>query len=127
MWLTKAFWKRYPKVLLLINNILGLDNDIDYLLFNELQTYPSRLISKLTDTLLVQLVNEMKECKMEFNSANENSDDEITQFRLRKSYQLVSVVVAVQKKGHLKGKFYGPCNMEVSMPTRSLCCFLIFV
>ena len=120
MWVTKAFCKRYSKALILINNILGLDNDIDHLLFNQLQTYPSTSISKLTDTLLVQLGNEIKECKMEFNSAIENADNEITKLWLRKSHELVLVVVAVQKKGHLKRKFYGGCNMQVSMPTGSV-------
>ena len=119
IWRTKAFWKGYPNVL--INNSVGSDNDIEYLLFNELQTYPSMPVCKLTDTLLVQLVNEMKEWKMEFDSANKNPDNEITQFWLRKSYQLVLVVVAVQKNGYPKAKFYRGCNMEVSMPTGSLC------
>ena len=73
---TKTFWKGYPKVL--VQNSLGSGNDIEYLLFNHLQTYPSMSVSKLTHTLLVQLVNQMKQWKMEFYNGNKNPHNDLT-------------------------------------------------
>ena len=78
----------------------------------------SMSISKLTDTLLVQLVNVMKEWKMQFNSANQSPDNEITQFWFRKfkSHQLVGCCCSTKQKGHVGAKVYGGRNIQVSMP-----------
>ena len=138
LWRMKRLWQGYPSILKANINIDGssssstyyksngsklrtLDTDIEYLPFNELETYPSKPVSTLKDAMLIQIVNEMKEWKLEFDNCFKNPQNELTQFWVRKSFQLVLVIVAVIKNGHPKPKFFRGCNMEVSMPTGSLC------
>ena len=114
----KTLWAQYPDL-----NEIKLSDDLEYLPFHDMETYPAMKISELNDNSLIQIVNEMKKWKNEYlNNGINNKDSEIYNFWLRKSHQPVLAVLMIEKHDSNKTlKFFRGCNMEVSMPTGSLC------
>merc|ERR1719245_2152103 len=64
----------------------------------------------------------MRKYKKSFlQSAVDNKQSEMSRFWLRKTRQPVLAVLAVQKPNDVKPTYYRGINVEVSMPTGSLC------
>ena len=109
----KTYWYKYPNI-----KNSELENNFKYYSFTEFETMPaisinavSKDISILTDNIL-----SYKKYILEQLSENEN---EIKQFWLRKTKKMVIAVLMCKKNNicyHTKG-----INLEVSMPTGSLC------
>jgi cytidine deaminase len=107
-WQLKTFWHE-SKIT---------DEDIEVHSFEEMETVPAMAVDQTPDTV-VMVVKEMKafrECYLE----TLKRENDVESFWLRKSKQPVLAVLLVQKQA---GKFvlYRGTNMEVSMPTGSLC------
>ena len=107
-WQLKTFWHE-SKIT---------DEDIEVHSFEEMETVPAMAVDQTPDTV-VMVVKEMKafrECYLE----TLKRENDVETFWLRKSKQPVLAVLLVQKQ---VGKFvlYRGTNMEVSMPTGSLC------
>lgn len=117
MWQLKSFWHEYP----LISGTR--ESDVEYHEFDKLEMTPPTLVSD-TDNWVRMLVKEMIAHKEEFERVRDEDRDrvpnELDSFWLRKSKQPVLSVLMVKKKN--KGvKFFRGINVEVSMPTGSLC------
>lgn len=66
-----------------------------------------------------KLVKQMKKWRDEYENIVRSGDNELGKFWLRKGKKPVLAVLCVkQNEGHA---FYSACNLEVSMPTGSLC------
>jgi len=116
MWHLKSFWHEYP-------NVSGKksEEDVEFHEFDKLEMTPPTLVTE-TDANVKLLVKEMIAHKEEFERVRDNRDrfHELDSFWLRKSKQPVLSVLMVKKKGKAP-KFYRGINVEVSMPTGSLC------
>ena len=113
-----TLWSQYPDL-----NEIKLNDDVEYIPFNDMERYPAMKVNELNDNSLIQIVNEMKKWRNEYlsNGIN-NKNSEIYNFWLRKSHQPVLAVLMIEKHDSNKRfKFFRGCNMEVSMPTGSLC------
>ncbi len=113
-WQLKTFW---------VEGILCHD-DIECHSFEEITTQPALAIDqtpnvvKMTVAAMQQFRSEF-ECIMEENE-NENTNTDLADFWLRKTKKPVLAILLVQKTGSAP-KLYRGTNMEVSMPTGSLC------
>ena len=118
MWRLKTLWTHFPY----INNIAWND-DIEYLPFHDMETYPAMEVKNLSDKSLIGIVEEMKEWKRKFLKFGiSNEESEIYNFWLRKSHQPVLAVLMIKKNDSNENiQYFRGCNMEVSMPTGSLC------
>jgi cytidine deaminase len=113
-WQLKSFWHEYPVV-----TGRG-ESDVEFHEFEKLEMTPPTLVSD-TDKDTRQLVREMIAHKQNFESVRDSERyNELSNFWLRKSKQPVLSVLMVKKKNGTT-KFYRGVNVEVSMPTGSLC------
>jgi len=113
-WQLKTFWHESKIV----------NSDIEVHSFEEMETLPPIETDQLQGRPIVkQVVDEMKKFRDDFtrilSNATEGSND-IHAFWLRKTHKPVIAVLAVETPNG-KVKLYRGTNMEVSMPTGSLC------
>mmetsp|Transcript_14252 Transcript_14252/g.33116 ORF Transcript_14252/g.33116 Transcript_14252/m.33116 type:complete len:824 (-) Transcript_14252:1509-3980(-) len=113
-WQLKTFWHEAKIV----------SSDVEIHSFEGMETLPPQQSNQFKDRPIVKkVVDEMKRFRDEFsqilNNAPEDSND-IRAFWLRKTHKPVLSVLAVQRANG-KVKLYRGTNMEVSMPTGSLC------
>eukprot|EP01138_Halocafeteria_seosinensis_P005040 gb/GECG01005153.1/.p1 GENE.gb/GECG01005153.1/~~gb/GECG01005153.1/.p1 ORF type:complete len:541 (+),score=72.68 gb/GECG01005153.1/:1-1623(+) len=98
--------------------------DIDFFPFETAQVSPPVDMESLSG-LLRQLATEMLDHYRKFTSIRDghlgDAGHDLATFWLRKSRKPVLAVLAVQKEGDECPTFYRGMNMEVSMPTGSLC------
>ncbi len=106
-WQLKSFWHN-----------MKISNDIEVHSFESMETVPAMDVSR-TNFDVQNVVKEMKIFREEFLESLED-DNDINKFWLRKSKKPVLAVLLVNhpKKGKV---LYRGTNMEVSMPTGSLC------
>lgn len=107
-WQLKTFWSE--------NYVC--DDDVEYHSFEEISTEPAVEITQ-TDSLVQLVVDEMFNFITDFRITC-NCDNDLTSFWLRKTKKPVLAVLLVQKPDGVP-KLYRGTNMEVSMPTGSLC------
>ena len=112
-WQLKTFWHESKMV----------DSDIEEHSFEEMETMPAIETNMLTNHLSKMVVNEMKAFREEMDRilAGGGGSNDIKSFWLRKTHKPVLAVLAVQMPGDKKPRLYRGTNMEVSMPTGSLC------
>eukprot|EP01084_Bolivina_argentea_P178227 308094_1 len=116
MFRRKSLWTDYPNIERLW------DSDFEALKFNQMETYPAIPLKDIFDENIVAMVNEMRKWKHEFiQSAVMNAQSEMSRFWLRKTHQPVLAILSVQKPNEKQPKYYRGINVEVSMPTGSLC------
>jgi hypothetical protein len=110
-WQLKTFW----------NETKVCDDDMEFLSFEEISTEPAQTIDQ-TDPSVRLAVAEMIRFKEEFEFIRNDPsiETDLASFWLRKTKKPVLAVLLVQKPGQ-KPKLYRGTNMEVSMPTGSLC------
>lgn len=115
IWQLKTFWHD--------GKICG--DDLEVFSFYEIETTPALdvnlLDNKDKESHQIRLViNEMIQFKMDYLQAARASSD-VQTFWLRKTKKAVLSVLLVQKGGDGEEKLHRGTNMEVSMPTGSLC------
>eukprot|EP00429_Kryptoperidinium_foliaceum_P004840 CAMPEP_0176014912 /NCGR_PEP_ID=MMETSP0120_2-20121206/7066_1 /TAXON_ID=160619 /ORGANISM="Kryptoperidinium foliaceum, Strain CCMP 1326" /LENGTH=774 /DNA_ID=CAMNT_0017347865 /DNA_START=249 /DNA_END=2569 /DNA_ORIENTATION=+ len=121
-WQLKTFWHELKIV----------DSDIEVHSFEEMETLPPIDLTtiasnqKLHDQqpMALQVVEEMKAFKADMENIlqyHEDQDHDLRTFWLRKTKKPVLAVLAVQLTKDGPVKLYRGTNMEVSMPTGSLC------
>ena len=109
-WQLKTFWHE-SKIT---------DEDIEVHSFAEMETEPAMAVDQTSDTVMM-LVNEMKAFRKEFvDTLKDGGRSDLKSFWLRKTKKPVLAVLLVQKPDG-KHVLYRGTNMEVSMPTGSLC------
>lgn len=115
MWQLKTFWHEFPDKTSLE------DKDVEYHQFDKLETTPSIPVEDL-DSDTRALVDEMIGHKDKFMEIRDGQTyHELDKFWLRKSKQPVLAVIAVDKPNNGGKKYFRGMNVEVSMPTGSLC------
>lgn len=86
----------------------------------EMETVPAMAIDQTSETVMA-VVSEMKTFRKDFLESQKNGErSDLSSFWLRKTKKPVLAVLLVQKPGG-KPVLYRGTNMEVSMPTGSLC------
>mmetsp|Transcript_11877 Transcript_11877/g.21951 ORF Transcript_11877/g.21951 Transcript_11877/m.21951 type:complete len:1044 (+) Transcript_11877:69-3200(+) len=109
-WQLKTFWHE-TKIT---------DEDIEVHSFEEMETVPAMAVDQTSDTVMM-VVNEMKEFRKDFiETLKDGGRSDLFAFWLRKTKKPVLAVLLVQQPGG-KHILYRGTNMEVSMPTGSLC------
>ena len=109
-WQLKTFWHA-SKVT---------TEDIEVLSFEEIETVPAIAVD-MTSGLVQKVIDEMKVFRKDFLETLKGEEkSDLTKFWLRKSRKPVLAVLLVQKQNG-KQVMYRGTNMEVSMPTGSLC------
>ena len=98
------------------------DEDIEVHAFEEMETVPALDVVKISDKEVQLVINEMRAFRQYFlETLDENSND-IKKFWLRKTKKpVLAVLLVADAKNGGKPKLYRGSNMEVSMPTGSLC------
>lgn len=114
MWQLKTFWHEFPAV------SERAETDVEFHRFQKIEMTPAVPVWKL-DPHLQALVTEMKNLKATFESTRDGAHNELANFWLRKSKLPVLAVLMILKKGQDKPTFVRGINMEVSLPTGSLC------
>lgn len=110
MWELKTFW-HHAKMCL---------DDVEVHSFEDIDTAPPVPISQ-ADSLARAVAHEMMRFKQEvMTSYRQGLCKDLSTFWLRKTKKPVLAVLLVQKEGQ-DPIIYRGCNMEVSMPTGSLC------
>ena len=108
VWQLKTFW----------HNAKVCDDDIEIHSHDEMETTPATEISAANNRVQ-SVVKEIMNFKQEFLMKLTQSND-LTSFWLRKTKKPVLAVLLVKKQNGI-AKLYRGTNMEVSMPTGSLC------
>mmetsp|Transcript_1117 Transcript_1117/g.2341 ORF Transcript_1117/g.2341 Transcript_1117/m.2341 type:complete len:1039 (-) Transcript_1117:331-3447(-) len=109
-WQLKTFWHE-SKIT---------DEDIEVHSFEEMETVPAMAIDQTSDDVMM-VVNEMKAFRKSFiETLKDGGRSDLKTFWLRKTKKPVLAVLLVRKPGG-KHILYRGTNMEVSMPTGSLC------
>jgi cytidine deaminase len=114
-WQLKTFWRGKQIC----------EDDIEGHTYEEIATEPATALigtSNLDNPQVLLVVNEMNAFRKEFHSllSNPNIDNDLSSFWLRKTRKPVLAVLLVQKEDG-PPMLYRGTNMEVSMPTGSLC------
>ncbi len=110
-WQLKTFWTEGKLC----------DDDIECHSFEEISTQPALSVDQTPSTVRMT-VAAMQQFRSEFECIMQQSSTEtdLAQFWLRKTKKPVLAILLVQKPGG-PPKLYRATNMEVSMPTGSLC------
>ena len=108
-WQLKTFWDE-SKIC---------DDDIEIHSFESMETVPAMEVSR-TNAKVQMVVNEMKKFRNFFIENLQNKDSDIFKFWLRKTKKPVLAVLLIDIPGEGLMLYRGT-NMEVSMPTGSLC------
>jgi cytidine deaminase len=109
-WQLKSFWHDTKIV----------DDDIEMHSFEEMETVPAFEASNVADSNTRLVIQEMKAFRQEFLELLEGRND-VEEFWLRKSKKPVLAVLLVKSPNQAEPILYRGTNMEVSMPTGSLC------
>jgi len=96
------------------------DDDVVHLSFEDMETVPAMEVGK-TSSSVQMVVKEMKIFRQHFLKAMEEGRNDIDSFWLRKSKKPVLAVLLVDLPQEGGLMVYRGMNMEVSMPTGSLC------
>jgi cytidine deaminase len=107
-WQLKTFWHESKIV----------DDDIEEYSFEAMETSPAVDTTKVTDPYRHLVIDEMKAFQAEMIKTLQGQND-IHRFWLRKTHKPVLAVLLVEQEG--QPILYRGTNMEVSMPTGSLC------
>jgi hypothetical protein len=107
-WQLKTFWHESKIV----------DDDIEEYSFEAMETSPAVDTTKVTDPYRHLVIDEMKAFQAEMIETLQGQND-IHRFWLRKTHKPVLAVLLVEQEG--EPILYRGTNMEVSMPTGSLC------
>lgn len=110
MWQLKTYWHESRL----------LRTDLQFENFETVEARPAKSLNKL-DKPTKALVREMIEYKRQFEECVMKDSHEIKGFWLRKTRKPVLSVLLVQKSKDDKPTFFRGMNVEVSMPTGSLC------
>ena len=115
MWQLKSFWCEYPAV-----TGRG-EEDVEEVTFDKVEMTPPQRVSEVREEDVRLLVNRLRCFRDEFMAARDgDSSNEMSAFWMRKSKKPVLSMLMVHKPGHSR-RYYRGLNMEVSMPTGSLC------
>lgn len=115
MWQLKTFWHEYPQV------TERAERDVEFHRFQKVEMTPAIPRWRL-DPSVQALVQEMVNLRKQLEDARDGPHyNELDTFWLRKSKRPVLAVLMVQKKHQEKPYFVKGINMEVSLPTGSLC------
>ena len=115
MWQLKSFWCEYPAV-----TGRG-EEDVEEVTFDKVEMTPPQRVDEMREDDVPLLVGRMKVYKDEFLKQRDgSSSNEMSAFWMRKSKKPVLSILMVHKPGQQR-KYYRGLNMEVSMPTGSLC------
>ncbi|KAJ8601837.1 hypothetical protein CTAYLR_009053 [Chrysophaeum taylorii] len=109
VWQPKTFWEK---------NIITKD-DVEVLPFAATETVPAQPAAHAEGDVR-RVVAEMRRLAQEFHLKSREPND-MARFWHRKSRKVVFAVLLVRKRRGGRGKIYHGTNMEVSMPTGSLC------
>lgn len=112
IWQLKSFWHERKIV----------DDDVEVHSFEEMETSPALESIEIQQGDLASVVQEMKAFKQEMTETllGKKDSSDIHSFWLRKTHKPVLAVLLVQSPGKPPVLYRGT-NMEVSMPTGSLC------
>lgn len=108
-WVLKSFW-RERKIY---------DDDVEFHGFAEIATEPAMRPEDISDPLIVRAVKEIDEFYAEFIRVYNSNDHDLDEFWLRKTKKPVLAVLLVEKNGSIVA--HRGTNLEVSLPTGSLC------
>ena len=97
-----------------------MDDDIEVYSFEAMDISPAVDVHHISDAQLRMVVDEMKRFKDEMVRSLKTAHNEIKKFWIRKSQKPVLAVLLVQRPNE-PAILYRGTNMEVSMPTGSLC------
>ena len=115
MWQLKSFWCEYPAV-----TGRG-EEDVEEVTFDKVEMTPPQRVDEMREDDVKLLVARMKAYKDEFMRQRDgDNSNEMSAFWMRKSKKPVLSILMVHKQGQQR-KYYRGLNMEVSMPTGSLC------
>lgn len=115
IWQLKSFWHAWPTSELC-------EDELEFHPFEKLEVEPATAVASLRDPKVCRLAEEMALHKVEFEAVRDSGRyHELELFWLRKSKKSVLSVLMVQKRDDQEPKFYRGVNLEVSMPTGSLC------
>jgi len=107
-WQLKTFW----------HDAKICDDDVEVHAFEDMETVPAMEIGK-TNNQVQMVVAEVKKFRESFLEIVQNERNDIRQFWLRKTKKPVLAVLLVEQAGRFI--MFRGTNMEVSMPTGSLC------
>jgi cytidine deaminase len=116
-WQLKTFWHESKIV----------DDDIEVHSFATMESVPAVDAHEIRDICIQAIIREMRAFYNEMTTALTYPDNDIDRFWLRKSHKPVLAVLLVQSSENTKStasvpfRLYRGTNMEVSMPTGSLC------
>ena len=110
-WQLKRFWKEQRLC----------DDDVEYHSFTEIATIPAVPVGSRYSEEARLLVEEMNKFREDFTSVRclESGGHDLAEFWMRKTKKPVLCVLLVRSEGKLR--VFRGTNMEVSMPTGSLC------
>jgi cytidine deaminase len=98
------------------------DDDVEMHSFEEIEeTAPAMDVNSVEEPDIQRVISEMKAFRQEFLQILQEQPNDVRSFWLRKTKKPVLAVLLVQGENDKKGKLYRGTNMEVSMPTGSLC------
>lgn len=110
-WQLKTFW----------HDSKLCDEDIEVHPFEEMETAPAMDAATTTDDQVRMVVEEMKRFRHHFLETLDGKRNDIRDFWLRKTRKPVLAVLLVQDAKTGQHRMHRGANMEVSMPTGSLC------
>ena len=110
-WQLKTFWHEFKIV----------DDDIEVHSFEAMETIPPVDADRCTDVWITAVVGEMKSFLADMTATLSSNQHDIHRFWLRKTHKPVLAVLLVQTPEMKVPALYRGTNMEVSMPTGSLC------
>ncbi len=109
-WQLKTFW----------HDSKICDDDIEVHSFESMETVPAMEVQH-TNADIQRIVQEMKKFRHSFIQTLKNGHNDIKQFWLRKTKKPVLAILGVKNQNGKELTIYRGTNMEVSMPTGSLC------
>ena len=109
----KTYWHKYPNI-----NNSELENNFEYYSFYKFDTIPAIFINDVSNDI-VTLTDNILSYKKHILKQLKDDRNEIKQFWLRKTKKMVIAVLLCQKDN--KCYYSKGINLEVSMPTGSLC------
>lgn len=109
-WSLKSFWREQKLY----------DDDVEFHTYEEIATEPAMRLKDLTDAYVIKAVDEIERFHLEFEAVAASKDNDLRSFWLRKTMKAVLAVLIVEKpNGEIVA--YRGTNLEVSLPTGSLC------
>jgi len=110
IWRTKTFWDQR----------MVSEEDVEFHTFKKLEMRPANHVTAL-DPFQRRLAAEMMSYKRQFEAVRDAEEHELESFWLRKTGKAVLAVLVTQKAGDLQPVYWRGMNIEVSMPTGTLC------